>query len=1603
MASSIASQLQAIKTFIQVENEPQKRPLTRTSILFNPKEAADIDIDTILDIALSGLEILVGVDERFRNCKNDLFNLKSKELDRELMGVDENNQINASISSYLRLLSGHLQLPASLKTLEYLIRRYKIHVYNVEDLVLCVLPYHDTHAFVRIVQLINTGNSKWKFLDGVKASGAPPPRSVIVQQCIRDMGVLEALCNYASPTKKFQASRPVVSFCTAVIVEVLGCVATIDSDIVKRIHPFVASGLQFGAKGGSDHKAGALMIVGLLANKVALAPKLVNSLIRTVAEVAREDVKESTDLQWFRLALMALINLVQSQSVDVFPKKALEALRDIKDIGAVLLELSKEFNIDRFLAILLEALVDQSSSDDSYHLALISVIDSVPLRNLVDPIVSKILLTCMKLSERDGKLVSSESVTWAKNVLATINKNYPSQFHGAVHKFLEDAKVQSKKEDTVCEFLSKILDWNLDLSIAFSESKIWFASHHPKPEVRRATFSGLNRSAILKMKSLDAQRLVAIKDAVLRQLHDDDLTVVQAALSVDGLTEVLSPSDLLEALRDVLKKCLSFLTLGSSVNSTLSCDVAVSFLKIAMLSFHDQIDYLKEVASMIFSLLLILPETHRLSLKVLDLAKTIKWPFFQTLAAASGEEVKLLSGSSVDVEAVGRFEKKMQKRGTVSTVNMEIVRFLSEEFLMQPTDYMPWLTRSCNNFKSSKTLLFLVLMQSFSMSINDGKFLVLFDACFPVLKSQWEAFGSILGNSLHEFNEEMLDWDCKKFLDQLFVADVDTVNKNILICLFWRLLDSAVNAEFFLDDNENGITRVQDFFIFVAGSSLKDAFKKHLQELVEKHLHDFLTKCKVSPVRFLSRFYTAEEVPAAVQVESLHCFSFLCSQLNDRLPFELLAEFPSLLLPLTSDSQATRIAAMDCIEKLYKLWCQVDFSSKKNGNTAIWSNFLDELLGLMVQQKRLILSDKNFLPSFLTCLLGSSCESILVSPNIEQRFTKSKKEKILAFILSSALNLSESGKLKVLSLLKGLGNAILHVKEIEALLSLLLRKRSQCYFDLENSSLKLSEAEIMILCLLLEMCIMPSSLGGQFSEHVFKALQLDSKSPEDPAIKEPCITVLQKLNSQFYSGLTNEAQGQMFRQLVLLFHNSNSDIHSATRDALLRLTIASSTVGEMLDLVFKEDPVAIVSADGKKKKKSAANPKPGYDLVFKGEQRLYFLSSLLDVLLLKKDISNRQFLVGPLFKLIRKAFSDEWVHRVLAQDGSWIQTSGVPQSKSTVIVYVQKTLLLILDDIFASFMDGSSPLKDGIMDKIDVKLLVDCARLTTDGVTRNHVFTLLSTISKLVPNRILEHILDILMVIGESAVSQIDSHSQHVFEDLISAVVPCWLSKTNNTENLLQVFVNILPEIADHRRLSIVAFLLRILGEIDSLASLFVLLFRSLVSRKGLSCLTDTFASDSFLYSAQQDWEYAFAIQICGQYSCRLWLPSLLKVLQVMRPNDLTQEVFMQFFFAMHFVLYKLQDPEFALKLESRENSDSIQRKLGELVEQVVFLSQVVDARRKQIGIPVGSWKEFKACVHAILKTITMSMMPSTCFEYITKLLGNADNTVRKKVMWLLQ
>ncbi|KAM3735469.1 hypothetical protein ACB098_10G090100 [Castanea mollissima] len=293
----------------------------------------------------------------------------------------------------------------------------------------------------------------------------------------------------------------------------------------------------------------------------------------------------------------------------MFPKKALDILKDIRDLAVILLGLSKEFNIDKFLHMLFEVLVDCSSSDELCRLALVSIIETVPVKDEVFHVVSKVLLSCLKLSQKICDPGSSESGSWAKRILVVVNKHYPSELRAAIRKFLEDVKGES-----TYEILGKVLDTNLDMSLGILDSKFWLALHHPKS-------------------------LVTIEDAILRQLHDDDLTVVLAALSLDELSDMISSSDLLKELQYVLKRCIGILMSSSSDKNSLATDVAILCLENANSKFGHDDDYLKTFAAMLFPLLLILPKTQRLNLKALQLAKEVKWPLYQNLAVAPSAEM----------------------------------------------------------------------------------------------------------------------------------------------------------------------------------------------------------------------------------------------------------------------------------------------------------------------------------------------------------------------------------------------------------------------------------------------------------------------------------------------------------------------------------------------------------------------------------------------------------------------------------------------------------------------------------------------------------------------------------------------------------------------------------------------------------------------------------------------------------------------------------------------------------------------------------------------------------------------------------------------------
>lgn len=76
--------------------------------------------------------------------------------------------------------------------------------------------------------------------------------------------------------------------------------------------------------------------------------------------------------------------------------------------------------------------------------------------------------------------------------------------------------------------------------------------------------------------------------------------------------------------------------------------------------------------------------------------------------------------------------------------------------------------------------------------------------------------------------------------------------------------------------------------------------------------------------------------------------------------------------------------------------------------------------------------------------------------------------------------------------------------------------------------------------------------------------------------------------------------------------------------------------------------------------------------------------------------------------------------------------------------------------------------------------------------------------------------------------------------------------------------------------------------------------------------------------SIQKDWEYSFAVKIFDQYSCQIWLPSLVVLLQELG-TDSEHESFSELHLAFHFILQQLQDTGFIFTVESEEDSSYVQ------------------------------------------------------------------------------
>ena len=155
MPSAFASQLQTIAANSSHELDLKaRRNAHGESLLFERDVAVKQDFETIYNICIDGYREICLLDDRFRDFERNLFSEQAKDQDREQLTQAENEALDSVLRRCLMMLSGRLLLKPAVKYLEWLIRRFRVHVHDVDALLCAVLPYHEVEIWANVLSIV---------------------------------------------------------------------------------------------------------------------------------------------------------------------------------------------------------------------------------------------------------------------------------------------------------------------------------------------------------------------------------------------------------------------------------------------------------------------------------------------------------------------------------------------------------------------------------------------------------------------------------------------------------------------------------------------------------------------------------------------------------------------------------------------------------------------------------------------------------------------------------------------------------------------------------------------------------------------------------------------------------------------------------------------------------------------------------------------------------------------------------------------------------------------------------------------------------------------------------------------------------------------------------------------------------------------------------------------------------------------------------------------------------------------------------------------------------------------------------------------------------
>uniref|UniRef100_A0A8D2JAB7 HEAT repeat-containing protein 1 n=1 Tax=Varanus komodoensis TaxID=61221 RepID=A0A8D2JAB7_VARKO len=564
--TSLAHQL---KRLALPQNDPSLLSRSEAaSLLFDCKEAASIDRETFFAIGCTGLEELIGIDPSFQKFESALFSQLSKGLERSVQTKAVNQQLDESISLFLIHLSPYFMLKPAQKCLEWLIHRFHIHLYNQDSLIGCVLPYHETKLFVRVIQLlkINDPTHKWHWLHPIQKPGVPLARGTLITHCHKDLGFMDFICSLVTKSVKafslypesLSQMRVLFTFYASTIVSALGAAENITDTLVSRLLPYIQKGLKSSLV---DYRAATYMIISQLAVKMTMEKSLLHSLMLQISKTLAKTpslIKEG---------LSCLIILLQNQKGDGLGKKPFTRLCMIPNLISMLCEISTTHDVSPVLRYMLPYLVQSVIYGKTgikfleYYISYGAESDSDPAEMIP---VNKELLPLIRLFER----------------------KYPRTLDLVLEEYLKDVRNQ-KEQDKFHQFISLSMSGGKYQFLEDSDTSLLLSLNHPQPAVRVLAVQHLKGIIEASEEGFDDS---FIEEAISARLKDDNLEVVMSALGALEVCLHLLNEEILRENRDLLNQLvlqlLPLIIITSNDSTSTEWEVALCIAESGLCSLH---------------------------------------------------------------------------------------------------------------------------------------------------------------------------------------------------------------------------------------------------------------------------------------------------------------------------------------------------------------------------------------------------------------------------------------------------------------------------------------------------------------------------------------------------------------------------------------------------------------------------------------------------------------------------------------------------------------------------------------------------------------------------------------------------------------------------------------------------------------------------------------------------------------------------------------------------------------------------------------------------------------------------------------------------------